>query len=74
MKDGSQIYVDFLNSKIKLFTKNRKKIFQLEKYSQLKTTKYMYFNILKNNFDNVCSLKEALDLLRKIKNSKKINF
>ena len=34
----------------------------------------MYTEILKNNFDNMCTLKEALDLLNQIKNSKKINL
>mgnify|MGYP001491248863 CR=1 FL=1 len=34
----------------------------------------MYSKILKNNFKNVCSLKEGLNLLKQIKNSKKINF
>ena len=74
LKDGSQIYLDLLKSKIKLFTKNKTKSLRLEKYSQLKTTKYMYNEVLKNNFKNICSLKEALDLLKQIKYSKKINF
>lgn len=74
MRDGSQIYLDLLRSEIKLFNKNKKKTFRLEKYSQFKTTKYMYSEILRNNFENVCSLKNGLDLLRQIKNSKKVNF
>lgn len=74
LSDGSQIYLDLLNSEIKLFTKNKKKTFRLEKYSQFKTTSYMYSKILRNNFKDVCSLKEALDLLRQIQNSKKVNF
>ncbi|OUX38009.1 MAG: hypothetical protein CBE33_01800 [Candidatus Pelagibacter sp. TMED273] len=74
LRDGSQVYLDLLNSKIILFTKNQKKTFQLEKYSQLKTTKYMYYEILRNNFTNVCSLKEGLNLLKQIENSKRINF
>jgi hypothetical protein len=74
LRDGSQVYLDLLNSEIKLFTKNHKKTFRLEKYSQFKTTKYMYSEMLRNNFENVCSLKEGLDLLRQIKNSKKLNF
>ena len=74
LNDGSQIYLDLLNSEIKLFTKNKKKTFRLEKYSQFKTTSYMYSKILRNNFKDVCSLKEALDLLRQIQNSKKVNF
>lgn len=72
LRDGSQIYLDLLNSKIQLFKKNKKKTFRLEKYSQFKTTQYMYHEILKNNFDNVCSLREAIDLLKKIKDCKKI--
>ena len=63
-----------LNSKIKLLIKNKNKTFQLEKYSQFKTTKYMYYEILKNNFENLCSLKDGLVILKKIKNSKKIDF
>lgn len=74
LKNGSQIYLDLLKSEIKLFTKNKKTTLRLEKYSQLKTTKYMYTEILKNNFDNMCTLKEGLDLLNQIKNSKKINL
>ena len=74
LKDGSQIYVDLLESKIKIFKKNKIKSLRLQKYSQLKTTKYMYNEVLKNNFKNICSLKEALDLLKKIKNSKRVNF
>ena len=74
LTDGVQIYVDLLNSEIKLFTKNKKKSFRLEKYSQLETTKNMYTEILGNNFKNICSLKDGLDLLRQIKNSKKLNF
>jgi predicted dehydrogenase len=74
MKDGTQIYIDLLNSEIKLFAQNKKKTFKLEKYSQFKTTKYMYYQILKKNFKNICSLKEGLDLLSQIKNSKRINF
>ena len=74
LSNGSQIYLDLLNSEIKIFTKNKKKTLRLEKYSQFKTTEYMYSEILKNNFKNVCSLKEALDLLKQIENSKKINF
>ena len=74
LKNGSQIYLDLLKSEIKLFTKNKKIILNFEKYSQFKTTKYMYTEILKNNFDNMCTLKEALDLLNQIKNSKKINL
>ena len=74
MKDGTQLYLDLLYSKIKLFSKNKKKTFRFEKYSQLKTTKYMYSEILKNNFKNICSLKDGIDLLRQIKNSKKEIF
>ena len=74
LKDGSQIYLDLLNSEMTFFSKNKKKTLKLEKYSQLKTTGYMYSKILKNNFKNVCSLKEGLNLLKQIKNSKKINF
>jgi predicted dehydrogenase len=74
LSNGSQIYLDLLNSEIKIFTRNKKKTLRLEKYSQFKTTEYMYSEILKNNFKNVCSLKEALDLLKQIENSKKINF
>ncbi len=74
LSDGSQIYLDLLNSEIKLFTKNKKKTFRLEKYSQFKTTSYMYSEILRNNFKDVCSLKQALDLLRQIQNSKKVIF
>lgn len=74
LSDGSQIYLDLINSEIKLFTKNKKKTFRLEKYSQFKTTEYMYSEILKNNFKDICSLKEGLDLLRQIENSKKANF
>ena len=74
LRDGSQLYLDLLNSEIKLFNKNRKKTLRLEKYSQLKTTEYMYAEIFKKNFKNICSLEEALDLLKQIRNSKKINF
>ena len=74
LKDGSQIYLDLLNSEIKLFIRNKKKAIRLEKYSQIKTTKHMYSEILKNNFENVCSLKEALDLLKQIKYIKNTNF
>jgi hypothetical protein len=74
LSDGSQIYLDLLNSIIKLFTKNKKKTLQFEKFSQFKTTEYMYAEIFKNNFKDVCSLKEGLNLLKQIKNSKKINF
>jgi predicted dehydrogenase len=74
LTDGVQIYLNLLNSEIRLFIKNKKKSFKLEKYSQFKTTKNMYSEILKNNFKNVCSLKEGLDLLRQIENSKKVNF
>ena len=74
LSDGSQIYLDLLNSEIKLFTKNKKKTLQFEKFSQFKTTEYMYAEIFKNNFKDVCSLKEGLNLLKQIKNSKKINF
>lgn len=74
LKDGGQIYLDLLNSEIKLFNKNRKKTLKLEKYSQLKTSKDMYSEIFRKNFKNICSLKQALDLLKQIKYSKKINF
>ena len=74
LRDGTQLYLDLLNSKIKLLIKNKNKTFQLEKYSQFKTTKYMYYEILKNNFENLCSLKDGLAILKKIKNSKKIDF
>ena len=74
LSDGSQIYLDLLNSVIKLFTKNKKRTFRFEKYSQYKTTEYMYSEILKNNFKDVCSLKEGLHLLRQVENSKKVNL
>ena len=74
LKNGTQIYLDLLNSQIKLFSKNKKKTFRLEKYSQHKTTKYMYSEILRNNYKDICSLKEGIDLLRQIKNSKKEIF
>ena len=74
LKDGSQIYLNLLNSEITFFSKNKKKTIKLEKYSQLKTTAYMYSKILRNNFKDVCSLNEGLNLLKQIKNSKKINF
>jgi len=74
LNDASQIYLDLLNSEIKLFNKNKKKTYQFEKYSQFETTKYMYSQILRNNFKDVCSLKEGLDLLRQIEKSKKTNF
>ena len=69
-----QIYLNLLNSKIKLSMKNKIKIFQLKKYSQFETTKNMYSRILRNNFKDVCTLKEGLDLLKQIKNSKRISF
>tara|TARA_A100001015_G_scaffold283911_1_gene349763 strand:- start:1863 stop:2774 length:912 start_codon:yes stop_codon:yes gene_type:complete len=74
LTDGTQIYLDLLNSEIKLFKKNKKKIFQLEKYSQFNTTKDMYSRILKNNYEDICSLREGLDLLKQFKNSIKVNF
>ena len=74
MKDGSQIYLDLLKSEIKLFVNKKIKTLQFEKYSQFKTTKYMYSEILKNNFQNICSLKEALRLLLQLENGKKMNF
>ena len=72
--NGKQIYIDLLNSNIKIITKNKTKSFQLEKYSQMKTTKYMYSKILRNNFKNICSFNEGLNLLKQIKESKKIIF
>ena len=74
LRDRSQIYVNLFNPENKLFIKNKKKTLRLEKYSQFKTTKYMYSEILRNNFKNICSFKEAQDILEQIKNSKKINF
>jgi len=72
--NGQQIYINLLNSQIKIFNKKKIKIYKLEKYTQIKTTKYMYSDILENNFKNICSLKEGLDLLKQIKNSKKLNL
>ncbi len=72
--DGRQIYIDLLNSIIKIIIKNKATFFRLEKYSQMKTTNYMYSEILANNFKNICSLKEGLNLLRQIEESKKINI
>ena len=40
----------------------------------MKTTKYMYSKILRNNFKNICSFNEGLNLLKQIKESKKIIF
>jgi len=74
LMDGTQIYINLLNSKIKLFMKNKIKIFQLKKYSQFETTKNMYSRILRNNFKDLCSLKEGLDLLKQIKISKRLSF
>ena len=74
LTDGTQIYLNLLNSEIRLFTKNKKKILRLEKYSQFNTTKDMYSGILKNNFKDICTLREGLDLLKQFKNSKKVNF
>ena len=73
MRDGSKVYVNLLNSWIKLFIKDKKN-FSTGKYSQLKTTKYMCFEILRNNFINICYLKKALNLLKQIKDNKKVNF
>ena len=72
--NGKQIYIDLLNSIVKIIIKNKSKSFQLEKYSQMKTTKYMYSEILSNNFKNICSFNEGLNLLRQIEKSKKIIF
>ena len=74
LTDGTQIYLNLLNSEIRLFTKNKKKILRLEKYSQFNTTKDIYSGILKNNFKDICTLREGLDLLKQFKNSKKVNF
>lgn len=74
LMDGTQLYIDLLNSKIKLLMKNKTKIFQLKKYSQFETTKKIYSRILRNNFKDVCTLKEGLAILKQIKKSKKINF
>lgn len=74
MKDGTQFYLNLLNSKIEIYKKNFVKTIKFEKYSQYKTTKYMYNGILKKNFNNVCSLKQGLEILSQIKDSKKINF
>lgn len=74
LTDGTQIYLNLLNSKIKLSMKNKIKIFQLKKYSQFETTKNIYSRILKDNFMDVCTLKEGLELLKQIKNSKRLNF
>lgn len=74
LKDGSQFYFNLLTSEIKIFNKDRKKTFHLEKYSQFKTTQKMYSEIFKKNFENICTLKEGLDLLGKIDKSKKIKF
>ena len=74
LKDGCQLYIDLLNSKIKFFNKKKIKILQLEKYSQFKTTKKMYTEIFEKNFDNICTLKESLNLLNKIDKSEEIKF
>jgi predicted dehydrogenase len=74
LKDGSQIYLDLLNSEIELFNKKKKKTFRLEKYSQFNTTKYMYSQMLRNNFENICTMNEGLDLLRQIEKSKKVSI
>ena len=61
-------FIEFSN---KIIISKYKKTLRFEKYSQIKTTKYMYSEILENNFKNICSLKEGIDLLSQIKNSKK---
>ncbi len=73
-KEGIQIYVNLLKSEIKILKKKKIRILKFQKYSQYKTTKYMYSQILKNNFKDVCSLKDSLGLLRQIKYSKKLNL
>ena len=72
--DGSQLYLDLLSSKIIHIERKREKILKLKKYSQFETTKKMYSQILRKNFKNICSFKEGLDILKQIKDSKKLNF
>lgn len=67
-KDGKQIYADLLVSKLKIFDKEKFKLINFKKSSQYLTTKEMYFDILRKNYINVCKYKEALNLLKDIKN------
>ena len=34
----------------------------------------MYSQMLKNNFENICTMNEGLDLLRQIEKSKKVSI
>ena len=67
-KDGKQVYADLLVSKLKIFNKEKFKLINFKKSSQYLTTKEMYFDILRKNYINVCQYKEALNLLKSIKN------
>ena len=67
-KDGKQVYADLLVSKLKIFNKEKFKLINFKKSSQYLTTKEIYFDILRKNYINVCQYKEALNLLKSIKN------
>lgn len=66
--NGKQIYADLLKSNIKIYYKEKVKSLHFKKSSNYLTTKEMYIDILKKKYTNVCTYKQALNLLKSIKN------
>jgi predicted dehydrogenase len=67
-ENGKQIYADLLKSNLKIFYKENVKSVHFKKSSSYLMTKEMYLDIFKNKYTNICTYKEALNLLKSIKN------
>ncbi len=72
LKNGSQIYADLLKSQLKIINKNGTKNIQFKKFSQYQTTKDMYKEVFNKKYENICTLKEGLDLLKSININKNL--
>ena len=66
--NGKQIYADLLKSNLKIFYKERVKSLHFKKSSHYLMTKEMYLDIFNKKYTNLCTYKEALNLLKSIKN------
>ena len=57
-----QIYGDLLNSKMKIYYKEKIKLINLDKFSQEKSTQEMHKSILLKKYDKLCNYSNALKI------------
>ncbi len=67
------LHANILKNSISLIEGKKKKNFKFNRFTMQKTYKYENLNILNQNFKDVCTIKEGINLLKLISTIKKKN-